>query len=67
MNVVFFPRNDYPNNIEVCGHRLGKKMTYTECTDYFPQESVQIAELFKDNGIKASCFASQDRDRKSVV
>jgi hypothetical protein len=59
MNAIFFPRNDYPNNVEVCAHRLGKKMTYTECTDYFPQESVQIAELFKDNGIKASCFASQ--------
>lgn len=59
MNVIFFPRNDYPNNIEICAHRLGKKMTYTETTDYFPQESIQIAELFKNNGIKASCFASQ--------
>lgn len=32
MRAVFFPRNDYPNNIEVCYHRLGKKMTYTEQT-----------------------------------
>lgn len=36
MNVVFFPRNDYPNNIEVCKHRLGKKMTYSETTTDIP-------------------------------
>lgn len=33
MDVVFFPRNDYPNNIEVCSHRYGKRMAYTEQTD----------------------------------
>lgn len=37
MDVIFFPRNDYPNNIEVCAHRLGKKMTFCECTTDIPQ------------------------------
>ena len=36
MDVVFFPRNDYPNNIEICNHRLGKKMTYCETTSMIP-------------------------------
>lgn len=33
METIFFPRNDYPSNVEVCTHRLGKAMTYTEQTD----------------------------------
>lgn len=33
MDAVFFPRNDYPTKVEVCAHRLGKKMTYTEQSD----------------------------------
>lgn len=37
MEAIFFPRNDYPNNVEVCNHRLGKKMTYCECTTDIPQ------------------------------
>ena len=33
MEAVFFPRNDYPNNVEICTHRFGKSMTYTEQSD----------------------------------
>lgn len=36
MKVIFFPRNDYPNNVEICNHRLGKKVTYCECTTDIP-------------------------------
>lgn len=36
MKVVFFPRNDYPNNVEICTHRLGKKVTFCECTTTLP-------------------------------
>ena len=31
MEAVFFPRKDY--NVEVCAHRYGKAMTYTDQTD----------------------------------
>lgn len=37
MEVTFFPRNDYPNNVEVCPHRLGKKMTFVESTTMIPK------------------------------
>ena len=61
MNAIFFPRNDYPNKIEVCAHRLGKKMTYTDCTDQFRiGESYGsyegITALAKARGIKLSFF-----------
>lgn len=36
MNTIFFPRNDYPNNIEICKHRFGKKMTFCDCTTDIP-------------------------------
>ncbi len=36
MNVIFFPRNDYPDKVEICNHRLGKKMTYCERTTLIP-------------------------------
>lgn len=57
MDVVFFPRNDYPNNVEVCKHRLGKKMTYTENTDVLPTlVSKYILPLAVERGIKTSAF-----------
>lgn len=34
MDVVFFPRKDY--DVEICNHRLGKKMTYCERTSDMP-------------------------------
>ena len=36
MRAIFFPRNDYPSNVEVCNHRLGKKMTFCDCTTDIP-------------------------------
>lgn len=62
MKVVFFPRNDYPNNIEVCAHRLGKKMTYTEQTDvqnvWYNSINTFSAfiEMAKAKSIKVGCF-----------
>lgn len=34
MDVIFFPRKDY--DVEICNHRLGKKMTYCERTSLIP-------------------------------
>lgn len=59
MDTIFFPRNDYPNNVEVCAHRLGKSMTYTESTDAL-KLSVSydfILSEAKNRGIKVSAFA----------
>ena len=60
MEAIFFPRNDYPNNVEVCAHRLGKKMTYTEQTDglNFPVSYFQFMALAKAKNIKVGAFAS---------
>lgn len=63
MNVVFFPRKDY--DVEICAHRLGKKMTYTECTDQFRFDTVVdnvnyfdwIMNIMRTRGIKPSFFA----------
>lgn len=61
MEVVFFPRNDYPSNIEVCDHRLGKKMTYTENTDVLPTlVSQYILPLAVERGIKTSAFVDYE-------
>ena len=60
MNAIFFPRNDYPNNVEICPHRLGKKMTYTESTDTL-RLSVSydfILSEAKSRNIKVSAFAN---------
>lgn len=63
MDVIFFPRNDYPNNVEVCAHRHGKKMTYTEQTDglYYIHPTTPSYSWFvgyaKSNGIKVGSFA----------
>lgn len=59
MKVTFFPRNDYSNNIEVCAHRLGRKMTYTEDTDGFRNATVfdwAMENLILPNEIKWSIF-----------
>lgn len=56
MKVIFFPRQDYP--VEICAHRHGKVMTYTEQTDYFNINSVPIAEMAKSKGIHCGCFSS---------
>lgn len=58
MEAVFFPRNDYPNNIEICSHRLGKRMTYTEQTDTlaFGTSYSQFMTLAKARNIKVGAF-----------
>jgi hypothetical protein len=58
MNVVFFPRNDYPNNVEVCAHRLGKGMTYTEQTDgvLYDTSYKKFVPMAKARNIKVGCF-----------
>lgn len=58
MKAIFFPRKDY--DVEVCAHRLGKKMTYTEQTDglNFLTSYNQFMTLAKARGIKVGCFAS---------
>lgn len=59
MDVVFFPRNDYPNNVEVCAHRLGKKMTFTEQSDrIMPSTSFPwIYALSQTYNLKIGFFA----------
>lgn len=63
METIFFPRNDYPNNVEVCAHRYGKKMTYTEQTDglYYNHQTAPSYQWFvpyaKSKGIKVGIFA----------
>lgn len=61
MDTIFFPRNDYPNNVEVCPHRLGKLMTYTEQTDGLhvavsPVSYDWFMGLAKARNIKVGCF-----------
>lgn len=56
MNVVFFPRNDYPNNIEICAHRLGKEMTYTEQSDTFRGGAEDIMSYANNLSIKLGVF-----------
>ena len=58
MDAIFFPRNDYPDNVEVCTHRLGKSMTYTDNTDtlYNASTYVPYMAMAKARNIKTSCF-----------
>ena len=59
MEVVFFPRNDYPNNIEVCNHRFGKSMTYTEQTDKLDASAFyKVMALAENYGIKVGAFTN---------
>lgn len=60
MNAIFFPRNDY--NVEVCAHRYGKSMTYTEQTDGQQNEGQYLSyqwlvPIAKQKGIKVGIFA----------
>ena len=56
MDTVFFPRKDY--DVEVCAHRLGKSMTYTEQTDGLQLNTsyAQFMALAKARYIKTGCF-----------
>lgn len=54
MEVCFFPRKDY--DVEVCNHRLGKDMTYTEDTDGIRGALNWILPLAESKGIKYSAF-----------
>jgi hypothetical protein len=56
MEVTFFPRKDY--NVEICAHRLGKKMTYTEQTDGLHTELsyTPFMNMAKARNIKVGCF-----------
>lgn len=58
MQAIFFPRKDY--DVEVCPHRLGKQMTYTEQTDglNFDVSYSQFMALAKARNIKVGAFAS---------
>ena len=62
MEAIFFPRNDYSSKIEVCAHRLGKKMTYTEQTDGVRTRNgfscMQFLSLAKSRNIKGGAFFS---------
>lgn len=56
MEAIFFPRNDYPNNIEVCAHRLGKSMTYTEQSDIFRNGAEDIMDYGANKGLRFGVF-----------
>lgn len=62
MDVIFFPRSDYSSKVEVCNHRLGKVMTYTDQTDthsviYQGQDTFRtFLNLAKERNIKVGCF-----------
>lgn len=67
MKVVFFPRSQYP--IEVCTHRLGKKMTYTDGTDgvYISLSYTPYTTMAKQRGIKGSVFAEYEELNSSAI
>lgn len=55
MDAIFFPRSDYA--VEVCKHRYGCKMTYTEQSDQIRNEvSGQVLNLAEEFGIKVGAF-----------
>ena len=59
MEAIFFPRNDYPNNIEVCDHRYGKAMTFTEQTDKLRANCFsQVMELASSINIRVGAFCN---------
>lgn len=57
METIFFPRKDY--DVEICSHRLGKKMTYTEQTDTVGTQTSysSFMSMAKARNIKTGCFA----------
>lgn len=66
MDVIFFPRQDYP--VMVCPHRYGKKMAYTDQTDQLRLSKVVgdvnyfdwIMGIVEPKGIKVGFFARYD-------
>lgn len=66
MDVVFFPRQDYP--VTVCSHRYGKKMTFTDQSDQLRLSKVVggvnffdwIMGIVEPKGIKVGFFARYD-------
>lgn len=54
MDAIFFPRQDYP--VQVCTHRYGKSMTYTEQSDQFRDGAEDIVSYAVANGIKVGVF-----------
>ena len=66
MDAIFFPRQDYP--VQICPHRYGKKMAYTEQSDQLRLSTVVgdvnffdwIMGLVVPRGIKVGFFARYD-------
>ena len=58
MDAIFFPRNDYPSKVEICAHRLGKSMTYSDSTDSINRQVVYdwFMGLAKARNIKMGAF-----------
>ena len=54
MEVKFFPRKDY--DVEICTHRLGKSMTYTEQSDMFMGGAEAIVAYAASKNIKVGVF-----------
>ncbi len=60
MNAIFFPRKDY--DVEICAHRLGKSMTYTDQTDGYNvihggiNTFAAYMQLAKARNIRVGCF-----------
>lgn len=60
MNAIFFPRKDY--DVEICAHRLGKQMTYTDQTDGYNVQYGYVntfsayMQLAKARNIRVGCF-----------
>lgn len=57
-NVIFFPRKDY--DVEICTHRFGKSMAYTDQTDTIRNNNVYswYSGLAKARGIKVGAFVA---------
>lgn len=67
MEAIFFPRKDY--DVEICPHRFGKQMTYTDQTDgfQFSRSYSQYMALAKERGVKVGVFASySDMSNSSI-
>lgn len=58
MEVIFFPRKDY--DVEICSHRFGKAMTYTEQTDglHLQDSYTPFMTLAKARNIRVGAFAT---------
>lgn len=54
MEAIFFPRQDYP--VEICAHRLGKSMTYTEASDQFRGGAESIVDYAAGRGLTVGVF-----------